>query len=44
MVVCDVNHVIGIDCPKGGETVTDDGEEGDHDVVDDVNDIVLLCT
>lgn len=37
MVVGDETHVVGVDCSEGCESVAHDCEEGDHDVVDDIN-------
>lgn len=41
MIVGNVDHVIGVDCTEGCETVTHDGEESDQDGVDDVDNVVL---
>ena len=37
MIVCDESHVVGVDAAEGGEAIAHDGEEGDEDVVDDVD-------
>jgi len=44
VVMRDVDHVIGVDGTEGCQAVTNDCEEGYHDVVDDVNNVVLLRT
>ena len=41
VVVRNVDHVVGIYCPERRETVTQDGEQGDQNAVDDVNDVNL---
>jgi hypothetical protein len=44
VVMRDIDHVIGVDGTEGRQAVTNDCEEGYHDVVDDVNNVVLLRT
>jgi hypothetical protein len=41
VVVRDEDHVVGVDCSEGGESVAHYGEEGDEDVVDYVYDVVF---
>jgi hypothetical protein len=41
MVVCDEDHVIGVDCSEGREAVANHREQGDQDVIDDVDDVEL---
>lgn len=43
MVVGDEAHVVGIDYTKGGQAVSHDGEEGNEDVVDYVDNIVFAA-
>lgn len=40
----DVDHMIGVDGPEGSKPIADDGEEGDQDIINDVDHVVLLCT
>lgn len=42
-IVCNVNHVIRVDCAKGSETVADDCKEGDENVVNDIDDVELFA-
>lgn len=37
----DKTHVVGVDAAEGSETVSHDGEEGDENVVDDVDEVVF---
>ena len=37
----DETHVVGVDCAEGGKAVSHDGKEGDEDIVDYVDDVVL---
>lgn len=38
----DVDHMVGIHNPERSEAITNDGEEGDQDVIDDIDHVVLL--
>lgn len=40
--MCDKNHVVGIDGAERRQTVSNDGEQSDKGVVDDIDDIQLL--
>jgi hypothetical protein len=42
VVVCNVDHMVRVDCSEWGETVTNNGEQSDQDAVDDVDNIDLL--
>ena len=44
MVVCYVDHVVGVYGAERSETISDDCEEGNQNAVDDVDDINLLST
>lgn len=44
MIVRDVDHVVRVNSAKGGKTVTDDGEKGDEDVIDYVDNIELATS
>ena len=37
----DEAHVVGIDASEGCKAITHDGEEGDEDIVDNVDDVVF---
>jgi hypothetical protein len=41
MIVGDIDHVIRVDGTEWGETVSDNGKQGDQHAVDDVNNIDL---
>jgi hypothetical protein len=43
VVVGDETHVVGIDGAEGGEAVANNGEEGDEDVIDYVDDVVMAA-
>lgn len=42
VVVCYVDHVVGVHGAERCETISDDGKEGDQNAVDDVDNINLL--
>lgn len=44
VVMGDVDHVIGVDGTERCQAVTNDCEEGYHDVINDVHDVVLFRT
>ena len=41
MIVRDVDHVVCVNSAKRGKTVTDNGEKGDEDVIDYVDNVLL---
>lgn len=43
-VVCDKDHVVGVDGTERGQSVTHDGEQGDQNIVNDVDYIELSST
>lgn len=41
VVVCDEDHMVGVDSSERGQAVANNGEEGNENTVDDVNDVEL---
>ena len=44
VVVGNVDHVVCVDGSERSETVSNDGEKGDQNTVDNVNDVDLLTS
>jgi hypothetical protein len=40
----DINHMVRVDSAKRSKAITDNGEEGDQNIIDDVDNIFLLRT
>jgi len=39
VVVCNEAHVVGVDRTEGSEPISNDGEQGNEDIIDHIDDI-----
>lgn len=39
----DEKHVIRVDGSERSKTITDDGEESDEDIIDDIDEVFVAC-